>query len=308
MVSYQNWIAGRMPLCDAYIALSGSGLAGGIKAKSNGAIYIMDRGSSHIRTSVSIASEEHRRWDIPYNKPHPRLIENEEAEADEATAITVPSTYAKMSFVDQGISSEKIYVIPYGVNLNEFKPMGDPPADRFRLLFVGKASVGKGIPYLVQAFKDFRHPRKELVIVGAVSPEIHQLCAAIGLENIRFAGVVPRKSVANYMSTSHALVLPSLDEGMALVQAQAMACKCPVIATPNTGALDLFTDQIEGMIVPTRDANALTEAFVKLADDQDLQLSMRDRAFERASQLGGWKTYAKEVICLVKLLRGSSKK
>ena len=45
-------------------------------------------------------------------------------------------------------------------------------------------------------------------------------------------------------------------KGMALVQGQAMACGCPVIATTNTGAEDLFTDGVEGFIVPIRDPDA----------------------------------------------------
>ncbi len=68
---------------------------------------------------------------------------------------------------------------------------------------------------------------------------------------------MPQGEVAELMSRSHVLVLPSVEEGMALVMAQAMACGCPVIATEATGAEDLFTDGVEGFIVPDRDAAAL---------------------------------------------------
>ena len=56
------------------------------------------------------------------------------------------------------------------------------------------------------------------------------------------------------MSRSHVMVLPSIEEGLALVQAQALACGCPVIGTRHTGAEDLFSDGNEGFIVPIRNS------------------------------------------------------
>ena len=70
---------------------------------------------------------------------------------------------------------------------------------------------------------------------------------------MEFLGVVGQERLAELMSTSHVMVLPSIEEGLALVQGQAMACGCPVIASTNTGAEDLFTDGVEGFVVPIRD-------------------------------------------------------
>ena len=71
-----------------------------------------------------------------------------------------------------------------------------------------------------------------------------------------------------YISQADALVLPSVEDGFGLVQAQAMACGVPVIATTNTGAEDLFTDGVEGFIVPIRDVAALRERIEILMDDE----------------------------------------
>jgi glycosyltransferase involved in cell wall biosynthesis len=87
------------------------------------------------------------------------------------------------------------------------------------------------------------------------------------------------------------MVMPSLDEGMALVQGQAMACGCPVIATTNSGAEDLFTDGVEGFIVPVRDANALADRMQRLTDDQALQRRMSEAALQRVRSIGGWSEY-----------------
>jgi glycosyltransferase involved in cell wall biosynthesis len=93
------------------------------------------------------------------------------------------------------------------------------------------------------------------------------------------------------MSRSHVLALPSIEEGLALVQAQAMACGCPVVCSTNTGGEDLFTDGVEGFIVPIRDPLTLAERLQRLADDPALQRSMREAALRRVRSLGGWKEY-----------------
>ena len=46
--------------------------------------------------------------------------------------------------------------------------------------------------------------------------------------------------------------MPSVEDGFEMVMAQAMACGLPVIATTNISAEDLFTDGVEGFIVPIR--------------------------------------------------------
>ena len=76
-----------------------------------------------------------------------------------------------------------------------------------------------------------------------------------------------------------------------MVMAQAMACGCPVIASENTGARDLFTDGEEGFIVPIRDVDALTQRLQQLADDPQLRERMGERSLGRVKNLGGWSEY-----------------
>ena len=93
------------------------------------------------------------------------------------------------------------------------------------------------------------------------------------------------------MGASHLMVLPSVEEGLALVQGQAMACGCPVLATTATGAEDLFTDGVEGFIVADRDVAALTERMQQVADDPALRRKLSEASLERVKFLGGWDQY-----------------
>ena len=109
------------------------------------------------------------------------------------------------------------------------------------------------------------------------------------------------------MSRSHALVLPSIEEGLALVQAQALACGCPVICSTATGGEDLFTDGVEGFIVPVRDPEALGGRMQLLADDPPLQTAMRVAALQRVQTIGGWTTYGDRWESLLRELTGSER-
>jgi glycosyltransferase involved in cell wall biosynthesis len=76
-----------------------------------------------------------------------------------------------------------------------------------------------------------------------------------------------------------------------MVMAEAMARGCPVISSTNTGGDDLYTDGVEGFIVPVRDPAAIVERMQLLADDPVLAMGMRAAAMERVRYLGGWSDY-----------------
>ncbi|QMU27426.1 glycosyltransferase family 4 protein [Adhaeribacter radiodurans] len=293
---FSKWVANILPQCDAYIGISGSGLHAGRVAKSRGAAYIMDRGSSHIRYANAILQEEYLRWKILRFPINPWLIENEESEIEEANLITVPSHFVEKTFLDQGVNPLKMRVVPYGISLEEFYPVDNPPTDCFRLVFVGQFSLRKGVPYLLEAFRAFKHPNKQLIVVGSVDEKISSLIKALVDNTVHFIGIVTRAEVKKYLSTAHALVLPSIEEGLALVQAQAMACGCPIIATPNTGSETLFKHEREGLIVEAQNSKALTAAFTRLADEPNLRNRMSIACLERAKEIGGWKVYAEEIV------------
>jgi starch synthase len=290
-LAFDRWTNRIITPCDAFIAISGAGLLTGRKIQSTGGIFICDRGSTHQRFQENVIAEEYERWDIPHPLAKPHITIREEEIYATADAITVPSSVARRSFIQMGIAPEKIHVIPYGVRLDHFTPTGRPPQDSFEVLFAGHVSLRKGIPYLLQAFARLKHPNKRLTIVGAVQNDIRALLATLPTDNVVFTGSLPQPQLAKKMSASHLLVLPSIEEGLALVQGQAMACGCPILATTATGAEDLFSDGQQGFIVPDRDVDALTQKMQLIADDPTLQRSLSEAALLRVKTLGGWDAY-----------------
>lgn len=289
--AFDRWTDRMIQPCDAFIAISGAGLLTGHKVQSGGGKFICDRGSTHQRYQEELLADEYRRWGAPQPLAKPHLAEREEAIYAKADAITVPSTVAKRSFLQKGVPEEKIHIIPYGVRLDRFVRDGAPPADSFEVLFAGQISLRKGIPYLLEAFARLNHPKKHLTVVGNVQDDLRELLGKFPQKNVTFTGSLPQTELARKMSASHLLVLPSVEEGLALVQGQAMACGCPVLATVATGAEDLFTDGVEGFIVPDRDVDALASRLQQIADDPALQQRLSEASLLRVKNLGGWDQY-----------------
>jgi glycosyltransferase involved in cell wall biosynthesis len=290
-LAFDEWMLRRIPVCDAFIAISGAGLKAGKKVQNSGGVYICDRGSSHQRYQEQIVTDEYQRWGVNIPVSDERDTVREEKIYEAADLITVPSGFAERSFLEMGIPKEKLRRIPYGVRLERFRPVGQPQEGRFDVLFAGAVSLRKGFPYLLQAFSQVQHPAKRLRVAGAMRPDLEAVLSRLPQQNVEFLGSVPQDRLIELMSTSTVMVLPSIEEGLALVQGQAMACGCPVIASTNTGSEDLFTDDVEGFIIPIRDTEVLTHRMQQLADDPSLRERMSQAALARVKSLGGWKEY-----------------
>ncbi len=303
-LAFDQYTRHALPQCDAFIGISGAGLLTGQLVQQRGGRFICDRGSTHQRFQEEIVRAEYARWAIPLPPEAPRVAVREEAIYALADAITVPSSVALRSFVRMGVPASKVHVIPYGVRLDRFKRVQAPPSDSFEVLFAGQVALRKGIPSLLQAFARLGHPRKHLTIVGSIQDHMRPLLRKLPLEHVTLTGSLAQSDLIQRMGRSHVLVLPSIEEGLALVQAQAMACECPVIATEATGAEDLFTDGIEGFIVKDGDLDALAARLEQVAGDPLLQQRLAAAALARVQQLGGWDLYGERWDRLLHQLTG----
>lgn len=287
------------------VALSGSGLHAGRKVQRLGGRFICDRGSTHKEVQDATLREEYARWGLTFPGIDPRSIAKELAEYEQADAITVPSEFVRQSFISRGVSGDKVKKIPYGANLARFKKVADPAANTFRLLWVGASTVRKGFLDAVRGFHLFQHPRKEFIVIGSVPEEMRKLLATKSLEGVRFLGHVPNHELPRHFSAAHAFVLTSLEEGLALVQLEALACGCPVIATPNTGCEDILDNGREGFVIPARSPESLAKILEHLASDRALRERMSEAALNRVHEMGGWDTYGQLFVNLIHSLKAS---
>jgi glycosyltransferase involved in cell wall biosynthesis len=305
-LAFDEWTNWKIGECDAFIAISGAGLKTGQRLQRQGAKFICDRGSTHARFQTEIVEEEQRRWGVNRPANDVRDTVREETIYAACDALTVPSEFARQTYIDRGIPAEKVHVIPYGVRLERFMKTQDAPAERFEVLFVGGVSLRKGIPYLLEAFARLKAPNKRLRIVGGMADWMKPVLERLPREHVEFAGSVPQHQLPTIMSSSHVLVLPSIEDGFGMVMTQALACGCPVIGTNNTGASDTLTDGVEGYIVPIRDADTLADRLQRLANGRELQRRMSEAALERVKGNGGWTGYGDAWEKLLRKLTGAA--
>ena len=292
-VLFDRWVARRLPECDLFLATSSVGLASGRAAKARGAFWVCDRPCSHILTQNRLLDEEYRLHGLRWPGISRAIVERELAEYREADAVLVASSFAERSFVrEHGFPAERLWKVPYGIDLSRFHPDGEPDPAFFDVLFVGQLSFQKGVPYLLEAFDRLEVPNKRLTLVGAEQPGIDRYLAPFrDRPDVRVAGVLPQEGVRKEMSRAHVLVHPSVQEGMALVQAQALACGCPLICTTNTGGEDLIAGSGSGQVVPIRDADALVAALVEV--ERQVRTGGLDRTeiAAHAKRLPSWPGY-----------------
>lgn len=276
-------------LSDLFLFYNGCGLRSCRSLRGSGVIRVVEVVNSHVLNQDSILREEHRAVKLDYDGIYHREIATRLEEYQEADWILCPSEFVRQSFVDRGFNPARLIKNPFG-----FERPGRPaavPAERedgvFRILYVGSISVRKGLRYLIEAFRHFQHPRKELLLVGPVARKT-------GLESlnipsgVKFAGVLKGDALAAAYESASAFVLPAIEEGLALVMAEALSFGLPVIATHNTGAADLFEEGVEGFMVPIRNPDAIRDKLDLLAGDRALREAMSVGARTRAKGLAGW--------------------
>lgn len=303
--AFDNWTYKRIGECDALIAIAGAALKTGQLVQRRGGKFCCDSGSSHPRFQDRIVRDEYKRWAVVLPANDIRDTVREEDIFAAADSITVASSFAARTYIEAGISAEKLHMIPLGVRLENFSKTSDPPSASFNVLFAGSISLRKGIPYLLQAFAQLRHPKKRLRFAGHLDASAKQVLARMPLDNVEFLGSMTPQTLAQNMSSSHVLVLPSIEDGFGMVMAQAMACGCPVICSTNTGGPDLLTNGLEGFVVPIRDPDAIRQRIQELADNPERQRAMGEAAQKRVQLLGGWSDYGDRWESLLQKLTGA---
>lgn len=234
------------------------------RCKDRSKPLILDRSIAHpaqwFETQTRL-QEEFPQW---VSKPEPRpnfLRETEEIEHDMADLVVVGGEFAKETLVNEGLDAEKIQVNPYGVDFDRFSQMprsatGNRP---MRYLFLGSVTARKGIPLLLDAWKQIGWKKNvaELWIAGPCSDSIRALIPQI--EGVNVLGKINRTKVPNLLSECDVFVLPSYSEGFGLVLLEAVAAGLPVLTTYNTGGREVVQQDVFGRLFSAGDLDALVE-------------------------------------------------
>lgn len=164
-------------------------------------------------------------------------------------------------------------------------------ADRNVILFVGQFTERKGVFPLLDAFQKVaaQDARAGLLLVGngPLKDELSARRDALGLtDRVVISDFVHKPELPRYYAAADLFVLPSYYDTYGVVVNEAMACGLPVVTTDRVGAAhDLVQQDVNGMIVPVGDADALAQALERILQDEPLRRAMGQRSLQI---IGGW--------------------
>lgn len=201
-----------------------------------------------------------------------------------ATRITVPTQgVARLLIERQGVPSQKVKVIPFGLDFDKYHPSSpDAPLKlrreygfegKYLALVCCRLNPEKGIEYLLQAIPEIRSADKDfrLAIVGsgAFEGELRRLSRELGIEDVvRFIGW--RDDALDWIAAADVVIQPSFCESFCQVLFEALAFAKPVIMTPVGAAPDAIGDNERGRLVPAGDSKAIAVAVCELMSDREL--------------------------------------
>ncbi len=209
------------------------------------------------------------------------------------------------------LAPERVYLVPVGVDLNQFQPVTGPSLDAIRekyrlerpyLLFVGSLQPRKNLARLLQAWQRILEEVSpvELLLVGGSGPAFSSLHNVAVPARVRTLGRVADADLAGLYSGARAFIQPSLYEGAALTLLEAMACGCPTLtsdlpvlreaAVPESPAFD-----------PQRVAS-MTAAIRLVLSDEGLRRRLARLNLRRASDYS-WDFSAAGVLDVLETVR-----
>lgn len=249
-----------------------------------GRIAARRAGVPHVVCGLRVA-ERHSRWHLWLDRLTQRLVDR---------YVCVSKSVADFSHNEGGLPSEKLWVIPNGIDVQKYPA---PSAADFASLgvasgrrvvtYVGRLEPQKGLSWLLETASGWlnRLPDCDLVLVGKGPDrqELEQGCQRLGLSSrVHFAGW--RKDIREILAASSLLVLPSRWEGMPNVVLQAMASGLPVLATDVEGVRELLGPQADAQTVPYGDTEAWTARILELLADPECAAQLGRKNRLRAEQ------------------------
>ena len=164
------------------------------------------------------------------------------------------------------VDPERVVVVYNGIDADEYTPdLGTDVLERYGIdpgrpavVFVGRITRQKGVPYLLDAALDF-DPAAQLVLCAG-APDTPEIAAEVEhrVERLRaergnviwLAQMLPKPEVIQILSHATVFACPSIYEPLGIVNLEAMACEAAVVATATGGIVEVVVDGETGLLVP----------------------------------------------------------
>ena len=250
-----------------------------------------------VRRLLAEEAERYPQWEPTLEstrEPEEKLFRKEE-ELRMADRITCPSQFVLDSIPKEIKQHTPIQVSPFG------SPRSQPSdgkivtktSNSLKLLFVGSMSQRKGLADLFKAMKLVKKEPVTLSVLG--QPSMPMEFYRKQFSDFQYFPPCSNQKVREIMMKHDMLVLPSIIEGRALVQQEALSCGLPIIVTPNTGGEDLVEEGLTGNLVPIQSPEKLAQCILKNLEERNSLKEKKVECLTKAQQYS-WEEYASKII------------
>ncbi|MBP2437425.1 glycogen synthase [Microbacterium amylolyticum] len=280
-------------------------------------------GIPHVATAHSL--EPLRPWKAEQLGGGYRLsswIERESLTGADAVVAVSEGMRRDLLRVYPDLDPARVKVVYNGIDLDEWHRIDDGDVvrelgvdpDRPSVVFVGRITRQKGLPYLLRAAREL--PPEVQVVLCAGAPDTPEIMAEVQSLVAELRGVrdgvvwidrhLPRRELCALLTAATTFVCPSVYEPLGIVNLEAMACGAPVVGTRTGGIPEVVEDGVTGMIVPIEQANDgtgtpldpekfvadLARAITEMVSDPDRARALGAAGRERAQQHFSWASIA----------------
>ena len=250
-----------------------------------------------VRRLLAEEAERYPQWEPTLEstrEPEEKLFRKEE-ELRMADRITCPSQFVLDSIPSEIKQKTPCQISPFG------SPKSDPPSKEMvtnssnclKLLFVGSMSQRKGLADLFEAMKLVKKEPVTLSVLG--QPSLPLEFYRKQFSDFQYFPPCSNQKVREIMMKHDILVLPSIVEGRALVQQEALSCGLSIIATRNSGGEDLVEEGLTGHLAPIRSPEKLALCILKNLEERNSLKEKKVECLKKAKQYS-WEEYASKII------------
>ncbi|MGB7158385.1 MAG: glycosyltransferase [Tepidisphaeraceae bacterium] len=216
------------------------------------------------------------------------------------SAVFSRSRTYRFNLRDLRVPDERVLSILPGINIDKFNARHRDEScfasrgikSPRRVLYVGRVSVEKNLPLLVDAFKQLCAKRRDTaLIVAGDGPYLAEMKSALADCPAHFLGFQSDEQLGPLYASSDLFVFPSRTDTLGQVVMEAQASGLPVLVSDEGGPKETMDDGLTGLIVPGRDASRWCSAMDELLGDEPRRLRMARTAPQRVSRFSLEKTF-----------------
>jgi glycosyltransferase involved in cell wall biosynthesis len=258
-VDFDRDAAARLPPAQHLVAFNGQALIQLRAARHAGYRTLgLVSANSHMRNVIRQHERARRRYPLEGSWTRWLLPRNLK-EYEQADRIYFASGYIRDSFLEQGFSDQRMVDFPLMPHPRFDSARAGGESDAFEVVYSGSLAVHKGVPLLVEAFRRLDFADMRLKLVGGWGTRgmrrfVESACA----EDPRITA--GPGDPLDHLRTASLCVHPAYEDGFGYAPAEALASGVPVIVSEDTGMKELISSHRAGLILPTGDLDALTQA------------------------------------------------